>query len=59
MIFHSMHVYKYLIEEFTELIQLITKCETVLVKNHSEGIWDEFQNLLDADKQEGVLKSAV
>ncbi|KAG2180824.1 hypothetical protein INT43_008403, partial [Umbelopsis isabellina] len=33
---------------------LISKCETVLVKNHAEVIWEEFQNLLNYDKQEDL-----
>ncbi|GAB5589452.1 ubiquitin ligase (cullin) of SCF [Umbelopsis nana] len=33
---------------------LILKCETVLVKNHAEVIWEEFQNLLNYDKQEDL-----
>ncbi|CAG8707484.1 3555_t:CDS:10, partial [Acaulospora morrowiae] len=33
---------------------LISKCETVLVKNHTEIMWDEFQNLLNADKMEDL-----
>ncbi|RUP51948.1 hypothetical protein BC936DRAFT_144264 [Jimgerdemannia flammicorona] len=33
---------------------LITKCEAVLVKNHAEVVWEEFQNLLDSDKQEDL-----
>ncbi|KAF7725837.1 hypothetical protein EC973_009261 [Apophysomyces ossiformis] len=30
---------------------LISKCETVLVKNHAEVIWGGFQSLLNLDKQ--------
>ncbi|KAI8583473.1 hypothetical protein K450DRAFT_223875 [Umbelopsis ramanniana AG] len=33
---------------------LISKCETVLVRNHAEVIWEEFQNLLNYDKQEDL-----
>jgi cullin 1 len=29
---------------------LITTCEAVLVKNHTDIMWDEFQNLLNMDK---------
>ncbi|KAG9292004.1 hypothetical protein G9A89_017903 [Geosiphon pyriformis] len=29
---------------------LITTCETVLVKEHTDIMWEEFQNLLDKDK---------
>lgn len=32
---------------------LIPICETVLVKNQEESIWDGFQGLLNADKQDG------
>ncbi|CEI92389.1 Putative Cullin-1 [Rhizopus microsporus] len=33
---------------------LIPICETVLVKNQEETIWEGFQGLLDADKQEDL-----
>ncbi|KAI8145631.1 Cullin [Fennellomyces sp. T-0311] len=33
---------------------LISKCETVLVKNHTEAIWEGFQNLIDLDKQDDL-----
>jgi cullin 1 len=33
---------------------LVPICETVLVKNQEESIWDGFQGLLDLDKQEGI-----
>ncbi|OZJ06312.1 hypothetical protein BZG36_00729 [Bifiguratus adelaidae] len=33
---------------------LIGKCEIVLIKNHSEAIWEEFQTLLNADKQDDL-----
>ncbi|KAJ8662605.1 hypothetical protein O0I10_001567 [Lichtheimia ornata] len=33
---------------------LISKCETVLVKNHSETLWDGFQSLIDHDKQDDL-----
>jgi cullin 1 len=35
---------------------LIHTCETVLVKGHTEIIWDEFQNLLNQDKQEDLYR---
>ena len=35
------------------LSQLIGACETVLVRGHSQVLWDEFQALLDADKAVG------
>lgn len=35
---------------------LIQKCETVLVKGHAEIIWEEFQNLLNQDKQEDLFR---
>lgn len=34
-------------------LQLIGTCETVLVRGHSQLLWDEFQALLDADKAVG------
>jgi cullin 1 len=34
---------------------LIPICETVLVKNQEESIWDGFQSLLNADKQDGKI----
>ncbi|CAH1756072.1 2019_t:CDS:10 [Entrophospora sp. SA101] len=33
---------------------LISTCETVLVKNHTDIMWDEFQNLLNMDKLEDL-----
>ncbi|ORY98895.1 Cullin [Syncephalastrum racemosum] len=33
---------------------LISKCETVLIKNHTEVIWEGFQNLIDLDKQDDL-----
>ncbi|KAI7849620.1 Cullin [Circinella umbellata] len=33
---------------------LISKCETVLVKNHTEAIWEGFQSLIDLDKQDDL-----
>ncbi|KAL1915654.1 uncharacterized protein VTP21DRAFT_6413 [Calcarisporiella thermophila] len=33
---------------------LMTNCETVLIKNHTDVIWDEFQSLLDFDKQDDL-----
>ncbi|KAF9952455.1 hypothetical protein BGZ70_000594 [Mortierella alpina] len=35
---------------------LIQTCETVLVKGHTEIIWEEFQNLLNQDKQEDLFR---
>ncbi|KAG0050195.1 hypothetical protein BGZ83_005027 [Gryganskiella cystojenkinii] len=35
---------------------LIQKCETVLVKGHTEIIWEEFQNLLNQDKQDDLFR---
>ncbi|KAG0322199.1 hypothetical protein BGZ97_008351 [Linnemannia gamsii] len=35
---------------------LIQNCETVLVKGHTEIIWEEFQNLLNQDKQEDLYR---
>jgi cullin 1 len=32
------------------IVQLIGACEAVLVRGHSQLLWDEFQALLDADK---------
>lgn len=34
--------------------QLVTSCENALVKAHSELLQDEFQRLLDADKEEDL-----
>ncbi|CAG8586993.1 797_t:CDS:10 [Ambispora leptoticha] len=34
----------------TTFKNLITTCETVLVKDHTDIMWDEFQNLLNMDK---------
>ncbi|KAI9312820.1 Cullin [Dichotomocladium elegans] len=33
---------------------LIFKCETVLVKKHSEALWEGFQSLIDHDKQDDL-----
>ncbi|KAF0477803.1 Cullin-domain-containing protein [Gigaspora margarita] len=33
---------------------LISTCETVLVKNHTDIMWDEFQNLLNLDKMDDL-----
>lgn len=38
---------------------LIPICETVLVKNQEESIWDGFQGLLNADKQDGKYLVSV
>ncbi|KAG0231395.1 hypothetical protein BGW42_006523 [Actinomortierella wolfii] len=35
---------------------LIQTCENVLVRGHAEIIWDEFQNLLNQDKQEDLYR---
>lgn len=33
--------------------QLIQKCESVLIRDHSEAMWEDFQKLLDFDKDDG------
>ncbi|KAG5456026.1 MAG: Cullin, partial [Olpidium bornovanus] len=35
---------------------LLRTCEAVLVKNHMEIMWEEFQNLLDNDKQDDLFR---
>ncbi|KAH8103781.1 Cullin-domain-containing protein [Phellopilus nigrolimitatus] len=35
---------------------LITKCEHVLIREHSETMWEEFQKLLDFDKDEDLQR---
>jgi hypothetical protein len=35
---------------------LVQTCETVLVKGHTTIIWEEFQNLLNQDKQEDLFR---
>ncbi|KAG5650078.1 hypothetical protein H0H81_000849 [Sphagnurus paluster] len=35
---------------------LISKCDDVLIHQHSELIWDSFQNLLDFDKDEDLQR---
>ncbi|RXW24442.1 hypothetical protein EST38_g1443 [Candolleomyces aberdarensis] len=35
---------------------LISKCEAVLIRAHSELMWDSFQNLLDFDKDEDLQR---
>ncbi|KAF9166185.1 hypothetical protein DFQ27_009054 [Actinomortierella ambigua] len=35
---------------------LIQTCENVLVRGHAEIIWEEFQNLLNQDKQEDLYR---
>ncbi|KAH9933248.1 Cullin-domain-containing protein [Epithele typhae] len=35
---------------------LITKCEHVLIREHSELMWDNFQTLLDFDKDEDLQR---
>jgi cullin 1 len=35
---------------------LISKCEHVLIRNHSELMWDSFENLLDHDEDEDLQR---
>ncbi|KAG8984440.1 hypothetical protein FRB95_009792 [Tulasnella sp. JGI-2019a] len=35
---------------------LIGKCEAVLIREHSEKMWNDFQNLLDFDKDEDLQR---
>ena len=35
---------------------LVSKCEHVLIREHSEKMWDEFQKLLDFDKDEDLQR---
>lgn len=35
---------------------LISKCEDVLISQHSEAMWEEFQKLLDFDKDEDLQR---
>ncbi|KAL7417955.1 Cullin-domain-containing protein [Mrakia frigida] len=35
---------------------LISTCEDVLIRSHSELLWEEFQNLLDYDKSEDLAR---
>ncbi|CAL1712767.1 unnamed protein product [Somion occarium] len=35
---------------------LISKCEHVLIREHSERMWESFQNLLDYDKDEDLQR---
>ncbi|KAF6757458.1 Cullin [Ephemerocybe angulata] len=35
---------------------LISKCEAVLIREHSELMWENFQNLLDFDKDEDLQR---
>ncbi|KAG8931290.1 hypothetical protein FRC03_005689 [Tulasnella sp. 419] len=35
---------------------LITKCEHVLIREHAEAMWEDFQNLLDFDKDEDLQR---
>jgi cullin 1 len=36
--------------------ELINKCETVLIREHGELMWDSFQNLLDFDQDEDLQR---
>ncbi|KAF8550830.1 Cullin-domain-containing protein [Imleria badia] len=36
--------------------QLVSKCEHVLIRQHSELMWESFQNLLDFDKDEDLQR---
>lgn len=36
---------------------LVGKCEAVLIREHAEAMWEDFQNLLDFDKDEGTAQS--
>ncbi|KAF9242574.1 Cullin [Melanogaster broomeanus] len=36
--------------------QLVSKCEHVLIRQHSELMWDSFQSLLDFDKDEDLQR---
>ncbi|KAF5371252.1 hypothetical protein D9758_004235 [Tetrapyrgos nigripes] len=36
--------------------ELITKCEHVLIRNHSELMWESFQKLLDFDQDEDLQR---
>lgn len=42
-----------LLNRYDSYLKLISRCETVLVKNHTEVLWDGFQGLIDLDKQDG------
>lgn len=35
---------------------LVSKCEHVLIREHSEAMWEEFQKLLDFDKDEDLQR---
>jgi len=35
---------------------LVSKCEHVLIREHANTIWDDFQNLLDYDKDEDLQR---
>ncbi|KAG8904450.1 hypothetical protein FRB99_001710 [Tulasnella sp. 403] len=35
---------------------IIGKCEAVLIREHAEAMWDDFQNLLDFDKDEDLQR---
>lgn len=38
------------------VIKLVTTCEEVLVKAHSEALQEEFQRLLDADREDDLQR---
>ena len=35
---------------------MITRCEVVLIRDHAEIMWEEFQKLLDYDKDEDLQR---
>lgn len=38
------------------VLKLINRCEHVLIREHSEIMWEEFQKLLDYDKDEDLQR---